>query len=110
MKGSHGFWERHRNNQGGKSFLVFLSSAPSLSERRQNEFSAAFPLSGATSPCLSKRVIFESTKSPVVAEHWSRRGLALIWLAGVCSCVHRDPHQSCPGSEQHYGSGGLLSQ
>lgn len=89
----------------------YSSPVPPLSERKQNEFSAAFPLSVAASQCLSQSVIFESTKSPVVAEHWSsKRGLTSIRLAGVCFCVHTDPHQSCLGSEQHYGSGGFLNQ
>lgn len=75
-----------------QKFPCFPFQCPSLSEWRQNEFTAC-PLSGGTSLCLSQRMIFESTKSHGVAEHWSsRRGLLFV-LNPADRHVLLDPHR-----------------
>lgn len=105
VKGSL-FWERHRNNQGGKSFVV-VSSVPSLSKRRQH----VLLLRMVSSPVPLPQGVFWEHQQPCCCRALEKqKGLALVCQAGVCSCVHTDLQQSYEESQQHCGSGGLLSQ
>lgn len=65
---------------------------------------------GSTPVPLPKGVFGEHQQPCCVTTLEKQRGLTLICLAGVCSCIHTDLQQSGEESEQQCGSGGLQSQ
>lgn len=90
MKGSHGFWERHRNNQGGKNFLVFLSSAPFVwkeAKRVQRCFSSQC---GSIPVPLPKRDFWEH-QEPCCCRALEQQKGSDLNPAGRCMllCPHR---------------------